>query len=245
MYLKTNGLVVRDVAYQDDYRLLTVLTGDHGKMTLKTKVAKGKQTARASACQLLAYSEFTVYIRKGFCTINEAVSLELFLPLRNDIEHLSLATYFAQVAEVVSQEDCPNPELLSLTLNAMYALSKLKKPQAMVKAVFELRLACLAGYLPMVENCAMCGGTPNCFDVSAGMALCDHCRKGGGLRLPMAEATWKAMDYITTCNPAKLFSFSLPDNLLHQLSGITETFLVTQLERGFSTLDFYKSVFIS
>ncbi|MFI3313733.1 MAG: DNA repair protein RecO [Eubacteriales bacterium] len=244
MYLKTNGLVVRDVAYQDDYRLLTVLTPDHGKMTFKSKVAKGKQSAKASACQLLSYSEFTVFIRKGFCTIREAVGLEHFLPLRNDLELLSLATYFAQVAEVVSQEDCPNPELLSLTLNAMYAISKLSKPQMLVKSVFELRIACLAGYLPMVENCALCGCTPECFDVSAGMALCKSCRKGGGLRIPMAQDTWQAVTYVTTCQPGKLFSFTLPDHNLRQLADIGEAYLMTQLERGFTTLDFYKSILI-
>ena len=31
---------------------------------------------------------------------------------------------------------------------------------------------------------------------------------------------------------------------LEQLSGITEAYLTTQLERGFSTLDFYKSLHI-
>jgi DNA repair protein RecO (recombination protein O) len=46
------------------------------------------------------------------------------------------------------------------------------------------------------------------------------------------------------CDPKKLFSFKLGDTVLHQLAGLTEAYLVTQLERGFSTLDFYRSLFI-
>ena len=35
MYWKTQGLVLREVAYRDTDKLLTVLTRDRGKMTLK------------------------------------------------------------------------------------------------------------------------------------------------------------------------------------------------------------------
>ena len=83
--------------------------------------------------------------------------MELFPELRTDLELLSLGTYFAQVAEVLSQEDDPNPALLSLTLNALYALGKLRKPQGLVKAVFELRAACLAGYTPDLEGAGVAG----------------------------------------------------------------------------------------
>ena len=88
-----------------------------------------------AACQLLACSEFTVFEYRGMSTVNEAQTVELFPELRADLELLSLGTYFAQVAEVLSQEDDPNPELLSLTLNGLYALGKLHRPQLLVKGV--------------------------------------------------------------------------------------------------------------
>ena len=47
------------------------------------------------------------------------------------------------------------------------------------------------------------------------------------------------------CDGKRLFSFSLPQQSLKCLSDITETYLLTQLERGFFTLDFYKSLCIT
>ena len=41
MYLKTQGLVLREVAYKDTDKLLTVLTRDYGKMTLKARGSAG------------------------------------------------------------------------------------------------------------------------------------------------------------------------------------------------------------
>lgn len=100
------------------------------------------------ACQLLCYSEFTITDYKGFSAISEANAIEMFPELRTDIDILSLASYFAQAAEVLSQEDAGSGEVLSLTLNALYALAKLRKPQDLVKAAFVLPLACIGGYEP-------------------------------------------------------------------------------------------------
>ena len=56
--------------------------------------------------------------------------------------------------------------------------------------------------------------------------------------------TLDAMRYIAFCDSKKLFSFELGQENLAQLSQITEAYLTAQLERGFSTLDFYKSLLI-
>jgi DNA repair protein RecO (recombination protein O) len=50
------------------------------------------------------------------------------------------------------------------------------------------------------------------------------------------------MRYITECDSRRLFAFYLPQEGLDKLTSITEAYLTTQLERGFSTLDFYKSL---
>ena len=52
------------------------------------------------------------------------------------------------------------------------------------------------------------------------------------------------MRYISMCDPKKLFAFTLGEENMTQLSQVTEAYLTTQLERGFSTLDFYKSLLI-
>lgn len=246
MYLKTQGLVLREVAYKDADKLLTVLTRDYGKMTLKARGVRRAGSPLKAPCQLLACGEFTIFEYRGMSTVNEAETIELFPELRQDLELLSLGTYFAQVAEVLSQEDCPTPELLSLTLNALYALARLNRPQPLVKAVFELRAACQAGYTPDLEGCQSCGNlTPELFDLSLGCLECSGCPKGEGIHMPLTPGVLAAMRHITDCPPGKLFSFTLPREELSMLSGITEGYLSTQLERSFSTLDFYKSLFLT
>ena len=247
MHLKIQALVLRVTDYNDRDALLTVLSRSHGKLTLKARGLRRKNSPLAACCQLLAYGEFTVFEYRGQYTINEAHSIELFIPLRRDLTKLSLGTYFAQVTEVISQEDLPNPELQSLLLNCLYALARLELPQDQIKAVFELRAACLAGYTPDLFGCHICGSqNPERFDLSAGQLECVQCRagQGSGIRMPVNPSIMEAMRYICLCEPKRLFSFQSGKQTLEHLSALTEAYLTTQLERGFSTLDFYKSLLL-
>lgn len=247
MYLNTKGLVLRVTPYNDTDALLTVLTPNHGKLTVKARGLRRKNSQLTAPCQLLAYADFTLFEYRGMYTINEAHSIVLFSALRKDLQKLSLGTYFAHVAETVSQEDLPNPELLSLVLNCLHGLAKLDLPEMQVKAVFELRCACLAGYTPDLQGCYRCGcETADRFDLSEGRLECTACRnpESSGLRMPLTPGMLDAMRYICFCDSRKLFSFSASGETIEELSHLSESYLSTQLERGFSTLDFYKSLLI-
>lgn len=247
MYLTVRGVILRVADYNDRDALLTVLTQKHGRLTLKARGLRRKNSPLTAVCQLLAFGEFTVFEYQGQYTINEARVLNLFQGLRANIESLALASYFAQVSEVLSQEDYPTPELQSLLLNCLYALADLKLAGTQVKAVFELRAACLSGYTPDLYGCHVCGSqNPTRFDLSSGLLECANCRdaSSNGIRIPISDAMLGAMRFICFCDPKKIFSFRLDGGEMEKLSSLTEGFLTTQLERGFPALDFYKSLLL-
>ncbi|MBR6377143.1 MAG: DNA repair protein RecO [Oscillospiraceae bacterium] len=244
MYLKTEGIVLREVELGEADKLLDILSRDRGLLTVKAKGVRRAKSPLKSACQILTLSEFTLFDYRGKLSVQEAEPLEQFRGLRENLEQLALGSYFAQATGAVAQEDAPNPELISLLCNALFALSKLGRPQALVKAAFELRLACLAGFAPELSACPVCGsGAPDRFDLSQGMVFCEGCREGEtGIRLPVSPGMLLAMRYIVWCEPKKLFSFRLEGEGLRALSSLTEAYLMTQLEHSFYTLDFYKSL---
>ena len=122
----------------------------------------------------------------------------------------------------------------------------MNEPENKVKAMFELRAASLAGYMPDLFGCHICGcQNPDRFDISEGMLECTKCRSmGGGIRMPVTPGVLEAMRYICLCEPKKLLAFQIGQENLELLGNLTEAYLTTQLERGFSTLDFYKSLLI-
>lgn len=247
MYINTQGLVLREVNYKEADKILTVLTPDGGKRTVKARGCRRKGSRLAAGAQLLVYSDMTLFEYRDYCTLNEAGSIRQFWGVRSDVERLALGSYFAEVMEAVAEEGRGDPALLSLILNSLHALDKLDRPLALVKAAFELKLTALAGYEPLVDACAVCG-VPHperpVFHIGGGVLCCAQCREGAGAgaAYPLDGPSLAAMRHIVYGDPKRLFSFRLDPGSQGLLSAACEEFLLTQLDRGFRTLDFYRSL---
>ena len=247
MHITTKALVLRGVDYKESDKILTLLTADMGKVTASARGCRKKGSPIAAGCQLLCWSEMVLYEYQGRWVVKEAVTEREFRGVRDDLEKLALACYLAEVTEVLAVEGLPSPELLSLTLNSLHALEKLNRPQALVKAAFELKAMCLAGYEPLLEGCAVCGAEeaddPR-FHLREGILHCAPCRGelGDGISMPLDGGALQAMRHIAWGDPKRLFSVALGEESLKRLADLAEAYLHTQLERGFRTLDYYKSI---
>ena len=247
MLYTTQGIILRETNYKEADKILTVLTRDFGKKTVKAAGCRRKNNRLAAASQLLVYSELTLRQRGEYLTLSEADPLMQFWSVRQDLELLALASYFAEVTEAsaLPGEECP--ELLSLLLNGLYALDVLDKPRALIKAAFELRMLCLTGYEPLLTGCAVCGASEPeeaRFNVTQGVLCCARCQHklGGGRSLPLSPAALAAARHVVFGDPKKLFSFALSPDSLTLLGQACEAFLLTQHDRSFRTLDYYKKL---
>lgn len=247
MLLTTQGIVLREVNYKEADKILTVLTRDFGKRTVKARGCRRKNSRLTAGSQLLVFSEMTIHERGEFLTLSEADPQQQFWSVRQDLELLALASYFAEVTESACQEGEESSEALSLLLNCLYALDTLKKPKELVKAAFELRLLVLTGYEPLLDGCAVCG-LPEPEDprlhLSQGVLHCARCKGqvGPGVSMPLSPGALAAARHIVLGNPKKLFSFSLAPESMALLGDAAEAFLMTQHERGFRALDYYKQL---
>lgn len=241
MFLTERGLILRETKYKESDKILTILTAKGGKITAKARGVARTRSKLAAATQLYTYSELTLFENKGMYTVNEAESIEEFRGLREDIRRLALAGYICELLEAVSDEDCPEPEMLQLGLNCLYAAANKIAPLELIKPVFELRLMCIAGYRPELEACASCGKT----EITSGVLVpehgelyCEDCPKQGGLTV--SHAVLEAMRFIVNASSRKLFAFHIDDVARSQLSAVTEAYLLYELDRPFRSLDYYK-----
>ena len=238
----TCGLVLRETVTRDADKILTVLTPDRGRLSVIARGARRKGSRVAAACQLLAYSEMTLYEKGRWTMLDAADTIELFDGLRQDLTALSLAAYFAELTEAVSDG---SGDVLPLLLNALYALSALKKPPQLVKPAFQFRLMALAGYEPMADGCALCGAPEPenpMLDVVHGVAHCGKCREKGGLSLPLTASGLAALRYVLYGDPRRLYSFSLPPEGLRALNHAADAYVSARRERSFRTLGYYKTI---
>ena len=239
--------MLREVHYKDSSKILTVLTRDEGKMTVSVPGALRKNSRLAAPTQLLIFSCMTLRISKGRATLCEAESIESFLALRGSVEKLALGAYIAETLEAFSPEGVECAALLELGLNILYALTQPKWPETLLKAVYEWRLAAENGLMPQLSGCAGCGEEAGdmTLHLPDGALYCVRCRaeQPPGACCTLTHAARNAARYVMECSPKRLLSFVMPgeqDGL--SFAEAAEKYLLCQAERGFRTLDFYKSL---
>ena len=246
MFKTTKGLILREVKYKEADRILTVLTEDMGKITVKARGALRKGSKVAAATQLFAFSELTMFENKGRWSVNEGSTIEEFKGLRNDISALALAAYFAECAEALADEGSPDPGMLQLILNCLFALSNGLYDQQHIKTAFELRLMRIAGYEPDLSACIVCGDSepkePR-FSPQNGIICCRNCRKSiHAASVILCPDSLKALRYIPYAEPRKLMAYSIPEDAAQKAADAAETYLLTQTERRFNALNYWKQV---
>lgn len=243
-YIVTKGVVLRETETRDADKILTLLTAERGKLSVIARGVCRKGCKFAACAQPLAYSEWTLYKKGDWYYANEGATLELFNGLPGGSGRDGAGVLSGGADGGRHHRGRTPSGAFEPPAQRLYAVSVLRKPLPLVKAAFEIKLLCLAGYEPLADACAYCG-CPDpqqpYFDVLQGVLRCGTC--GEGRRgLPLCRDSLAALRHIVYGDPKRLYSFTLGPEAQKRLSAAAEAFVSAQLERGFRTLDFYKSV---
>ena len=246
MQLTLDGLIVKAKNIGEFDRLLVLLTADRGLVTAYAKNVRKRMGATAAATELLSYSHFVLFQSRGKTFVDKAEPNRIFFGIRQDVGSLSLATYFCQLRRELVSNDEPAEMSLRLLLNALHLLEAAPDRAALLKAVVELRLLCLGGYMPDLTACAACGEALEqkaLFLPREGVAFCSaDCLPGGKEAEELPPAVLAAMRHIVYSPLKRLFSFRLADGALNRLGQVCESYLLAQVERVLPALNFYHSV---
>lgn len=240
------GIVLKERSFGEQDKFIDVLTKDSGMIELSVRGARKINGRLSSSTQLFAYSRFCMDKRRDRLCLNSAEPIHIFYNLRNSLSKLALVSYFADVLRFIVAEQTDSGNVLRLLLNTLHYLESGNRTETILKCIFELRLMTETGYMPDVVCCRKCGAfEPQklYFSVSDGGFVCSGCadsEKSGSHMLKLAELS--AIRHIALADFNRLYNFRLSDESMKRLSFFSESYILTHIERDFSTLDFYKSI---
>lgn len=265
MVFTTDALVLKSIEVGDNDRLLTLLTPENGRINVIAKGVKSIKSKNSAISQPFIYGNYEIYRKQDMNWLRAGSLIEYFPGIRNDIEGISLATYLSDIASEITGEFVPGIDILRMTLNTLYAISKKIRPLKQLKAVYELRSAGYAGYMPNIDKCFRCKKQTYelmYLDVMNGRIICSDCLHKLGqvsqtsvtltyddtdyersILMPLGESALAAIRFSLTATPERMFSFSITDLIeTEQFYNAAEVYLLNHLERGFESLNFYKTI---
>ena len=183
MELKVNAVMLRAVDYNENDKILTLLTAEQGKISAGIKGVKKAAAKLKFAAQPFCFAEYVLTKRGDKYTVINATECESFYDLRTDIEKFYAASSAIEAADALSYEGDEFRELFYLLVDTLSKISTGDEKSHLISfLLFALRQA---GYGINAENCSECGASLTDedklrFDMNAGSFTCYGCGNGAG-----------------------------------------------------------------
>ena len=226
--IKVKGIVIREITYKDNDKIITILTDGLGKVSAIAKGAKKTNSPYLASSQFLVYSEFVLYQNTGYYYLNSAESINTFYNLRIDLDKLQLVFDMTKLINIVTDENQDCEKILKLFLNTIYALDKLDKDSKLVVNAFKIKLFSLLGFAPRQDKCSNCSKSLLeseeefvYYNYVDNTFLCEKCKNmiDSRSRIQISKATYNAIFYIIRSDLKKIFSFELKSYMDLELFG--------------------------
>ncbi len=233
--IKTNGIIISENNYGDFDKMLTMLTPGLGKISCIAKGARRPRSALMAGTQLLCFGEYLMYKGSNTYNINSCETIEVFYNLRMDLDKLKYAAHITKIIQDVTQENQNSYKILQLYLNTLYTLSETDKNLDLVLSIFKLRILCILGFTPRINECINCKQKDGSFyfSIRDNGFKCEACSKVDKSCISMQEGTKNAIKYIVMAPPKKLFSFNLKDESLRELNLIVKLYFDEKMEKEY------------
>ena len=148
----TRAILIRKTKLTETSLIITWLTEEHGRIKTVAKGARQPKSRFAGVLDLFFDCEvqFARSRKSDLHILREVVLREPFSALRLDYERVSLAAYFVELIELVTEPDHPAPELHDLMQRALGYLNQ-NAPSKRALLHFEAELVRLVG----IQNAAV------------------------------------------------------------------------------------------
>jgi len=241
-YKNIKGIIVKEAKYKEADKIFTAVTDMLGKISIIAKGAS-KINSKNFGISLLALSEMDLKsVGENMYVVTSHSRLIDFFEITKDLECHCYVNYILNLANDLFLEDDPFPELFKLLVNTVYLYSKNTKNKELLKCIFELRALTISGYALDLDCCAACGNEDvKYINLYEGEVFCIECGNND-IAKEVSPSVISALKHITYSEEKKLFSFTLGDSLIRELSYITTNYIKICLEKEYSSLKYLRTI---
>ena len=239
--IKTKGIIISESNMDDFDKMLTMLTPGMGKISCAAKGARRPRSLLLGGTQFLCFGDYVLYKGVNSYQINSCEQIEVFYPIRTDLDKLKYAVHITKIVSDVITENQNSYKILQLFLNTLYVISERNLDYEFVIAIFKIRLLVLLGFMPKLKKCAICSKENEFthFSIKDNGFICEKCAKQDMSCITMSKNTKSAIEYITMGDIKKLYSFDIPNEDKKELELIAKVYLNDKLEKEYKVEDLF------
>lgn len=207
------GIVLKAEPMNEYDRRVVLLTKERGKISAFAKYSRKPGNKLMAPTNPFSFGEFKLFEGRNSYTIQEADITNYFEHLRTDFEGAYYGMYFLELSDYYTRENLDGTQQLKLLYQALRALGVCKIPKKLVRCIFELKSIDLNGEYQEYSN-------PD----------------------ELLDTTKYTIDYILHTPVEKLFSFTIEEKALEQLTHVSKQLCHLTFDRTFKSLEILENI---
>ena len=253
--IKVTGIVISATPVGEYDKRLVILTGQRGKVTVFAKGARRPSNRFAAGSRPFAFGEFTLYQGKSAYNMVDMDISNYFEQLTVDMDAVYYGFYFLELADYYSHENVESKEMVNLLYLTLKMLSKSQLPDnydcrsqntlqstislKLIRHIYELKMFAINGEYQDVFGCVHCGNKEDLrgFTVDKSGAVCSECMAQSKDTIEINTSTFYTMQYIISSPVSKLYSFTVTDEVMTELSMVLGRWMSRYVDKEFKSLE--------
>ena len=207
---RDDGIVLRTHKLGEADRIITILGRHSGRIRAVAKGVRRTKSRFGARLEPFTHVDLMLHAGRSLDVITQAEVIRPYgAPLAGDYPRYTAGVAMLETAERFTPvEKEPALRQLLLLIGGLRALGEAEHPPGLVLDAFLLRSLAVAGYAPVLEECARCGAPGKerplpAFAVAAGGMVCASCRPPGAaspaaptvdLMLALVHGDWGRAD---------------------------------------------------
>ena len=212
-FINVTGIVLKQTPIGEYDRRICLLTKEKGKISAFTRGARKPGSRFAAATNPFSFGQFKLYEGRNSYNIMEVNISNYFEQLRSDYIGAYYGMYFLEIADYYTRENNDEKEMLKLLYQSMRALVHPTIQKELVRSVYEIKAVVVNGEFPGIP-------TEQHWD----------------------DSTVYAVDFITNSPVEKLYTFTVTEKVLNELSRIGSICRKRFFDKEFKSLEVLKTI---
>jgi len=173
---RIEGIVLKTQDYGETNKIVTLYSGEVGKITAMARGAKKPASRLAAVTQPFTHGTFLIQQGRGMGTMQQGEQVESYRHIREDIEATAYASFVVELVDRAVEDRRPQAAIFNLLQQALHAISDEYDPEAIALFV-QWKMLPVTGIYPTLHQCTNCGATEGEFAFSFQQIgfLCHRC----------------------------------------------------------------------
>lgn len=242
---QVNAIVLKRTDVGEADRLLTLLTAERGKIRAVAKGARKPSARKTGHVELFNFVALSLHVAREIDIITQAQTREPFLAVRDDLDRLGYAYYFAELIDRFVEEEPDQRDVFDLMYNALHWLGKTAHLPRTAR-YFEIRLLDILGYRPQLQICIQSKEEllpeENFFSPEGGGMLKPEHRNMYRDAISVPVNALKVLRFLQARSHAQIEQLNLSTLVESEVEAILHYYITHLLERNLKSVDFLNTL---